>query len=754
MTDHLAPLKAVRQWVCFDAVKVPINARTGGRAASNTPSTWSTYQQVVAFWEKNSDRIKGVGFVFGPSDPFIGIDLDHCLNPETGEIEGWAGDVVEQIGSYVEISPSGDGLHLICRGQVPFSQKKRTVAMPISEAQRAASQRIAAEKGTKQGKTEILIVQSGQYFTITGEPFRDIPITEASESLAIIYDKYFSKGTPSPSKRIEENTPLTDEEIIAKASAAKNFDRFRRLFSGDWTGYSSQSEADAALVSLIVFYTQDADQIERIFARSGLMRDKWSREDYRERTISYALSQSRERYTPPENKAEKGDGTKKGGGKDWIQQRQEEVVQEFNKKYAVIEGPTPRILRERYDPEEDGIVADQLAPSEFRLLTQNEFVPVLDGGNGVKNVSAYKYWLESPKRRQFKQVVFLPGLEREGFRNLWRGFAVEPREGDCRLYLDHLFEVICAGDYNLTDWVTSWLADAVQRPRFRPGTALVIRGRQGAGKGVFVREFGRLFGSHFRQIHQMRHLTGNFNSHLRNCLVLYADEAFWAGDKSAEGPLKGLITEDSLLIERKGIDPEPVPNLIRVIISSNSDWIVPAGVDERRFCVLDASEAHMQDSAYFGAIVEQMKNGGREALLHYLLNWDLSDTNLRHIPRTSALVDQKVNSLDPVMKWWLGILTDGILLPRSDDEESWPSEVSCGELHKDYVNWAGVVGERRRADSQSFGRIMRKISPSLERGRESTVVGGKRRWIYKVPLLEVCRREFVAATYTDWDWPE
>ena len=78
------------------------------------------------------------------------------------------------------------------------------------------------------------------------------------------------------------------------------------------------------------------------------------------------------------------------------------------------------------------------------------------------------------------------------------------------------------------------------------------------------------------------------------------------------------MTEDNIAIEMKGIDVQSLPNYVRLILASNNEWIIPASADQRRFVVIEASEARMQDASYFGSIINQIKNGGREALMYFL----------------------------------------------------------------------------------------------------------------------------------------
>jgi hypothetical protein len=243
-----------------------------------------------------------------------------------------------------------------------------------------------------------------------------------------------------------------------------------------------------------------------------------------------------------------------------------------------------------------------------------------------KKIGIGRWWIDHEQRRQFDGIIYAPGSNAaDGKLNLWNGFGCDSRAGDCGLYLEHLRNNICTGNKEHAEYMLNWMAYAVQHPDRQGEVAVVWRGKEGTGKGVAAKQFGRLFGAHFRHVVHAKHLTGHFNAHLQHCSMLYADESFFAGDRSHESVLKALVTEDTLLIEPKGIDPFSVRNCVHLIMSSNSDWVVPAGADARRYFVLNVGDAHMQDHAYFAAITTQMNNGGREALLHFLQNRELTD---------------------------------------------------------------------------------------------------------------------------------
>ena len=203
-----------------------------------------------------------------------------------------------------------------------------------------------------------------------------------------------------------------------------------------------------------------------------------------------------------------------------------------------------------------------------------------------------------------------------------------------------------------------------------------MRGGRGTGKGTLFRAMSMIFGRHGLHITQSKHLVGNFNSHLRSALWLFADECHWPGDKAAEGVLKGLITEPSLAIEMKGRDVFAAPNRIKLAMASNNDWVVPAGADERRYCVVDVPKTRAQDHDYFGSLNTWIDGGGAAVFLHYLLTRDLSSFNVRAVPKTAALDRQKIEGMPALDRWILEGLDRGMGL-AGDEWTDTPHRVFC-----------------------------------------------------------------------------
>lgn len=262
--------------------KVPYCAGSGARASSADPNTWASFEEAVAAWESSDGRYLGVGFVFAPEDPFCGVDLDDCRDPATGDLAPWAQEIVKELDSYTEVSPSGSGVKIFLCARKPGGRCKAR-----------------CETG------EVEIYDKRRFFTVTGErlALASSGVEERQKELESVYARVFG-GTeggrpditalagPEPAGSFP---PLTDDEILEKASSSRRGgEKFRALWTGRWGDhFGSPSEADGSVVFTLAYYTKDPEQIDRLFRRSGLMRPKWDErrgeETYGRRTVRKAL---------------------------------------------------------------------------------------------------------------------------------------------------------------------------------------------------------------------------------------------------------------------------------------------------------------------------------------------------------------------------------------------------------------------------------------------------------------------------------
>lgn len=284
-------LKQYPNWICWKSIpqprpddpdhigKIPINPKTGGNAQSNNPETWTDFSTAVRAVEKFS----GIGFMFGNS-PFFGVDIDgveyeihNFLNGENNIIAEFA----YGLQSYMELSPSGKGVHIICRGTLP-------------------------KGGRRRGNVEMY--ESGRFFTITGRNIGVIheDISDCTEAIKPLHEKYLGGAKVEPVQRVVQagELPCSAAEVLELARKAKNGCKFQSLFAGNFSEYASQSEADMAFCNMLAFWTGcNAALMDNIFRQSGLMRDKWDRRQsgstYGALTIQKAIEQCEQVYEPP-----------------------------------------------------------------------------------------------------------------------------------------------------------------------------------------------------------------------------------------------------------------------------------------------------------------------------------------------------------------------------------------------------------------------------------------------------------------------
>jgi hypothetical protein len=426
----------------------------------------------------------------------------------------------------------------------------------------------------------------------------------------------------------------------------------------------------------------------------------------------------------------------------------EDKIAELNKGYAlVLVGGKAVVMKNESD-------------SKFSLMPTGAFKTWLDNEPPVMVAKAVvplsKFWLTSPQRRQYHGIVFAPNRSMPAHYNLWRGFACEPKKGDCSKFLEHIKTNVACGNDDLFKWVIGWIAHIFQHPDQKIGTSLALRGDQGTGKTKVGETIGRLLGNHYQLVSDPRYVVGRFNSHLISTLLLHADEAFWAGDHAAEGRLKDLVTGTKHHVELKGFEPIVIDNYVRLLVTGNSNWLVPAGLGERRFAVLDMGEKHKQDHRYFAAIDAQMKAGGDQALLYHLLEFDLSSVNLRTIPKTAALLDQKVSSLSTEQAWWLDMLKSGTLPWGCNQQGACPKDA----LFSQYIEHAKDSGARRRSIETQLGMFLGKVVPDLRIQRLTYCVKidgitvDKQGRVYTFPPLAKCRKAFESILQQDLAWPE
>ena len=263
--------------------KVPYSPQNCGKASVTNPTTWGSLNQCLD--ALSTSGMSGIGFVMTAEVGYTCIDLDDPYEVDSKGIPKYKNPkeiqtrqiaIAEAFDSYSEVSPSGKGLHIWIKATLPSGRRGAAIE----------------------------IYPSGRYMTITGDVHNSSPIKNYQELATQLWQE-LAPNTPSPNVSYEtKEATQSDNEILTIAGDAENGMKFRDLYMGEWQrhGYPSQSEADQALINIIAFYTQDPEQIKRIFRCSALgQRRKAFRDDYFDSPTWGMIPKSFDRQPPSVN---------------------------------------------------------------------------------------------------------------------------------------------------------------------------------------------------------------------------------------------------------------------------------------------------------------------------------------------------------------------------------------------------------------------------------------------------------------------
>lgn len=428
-------------------------------------------------------------------------------------------------------------------------------------------------------------------------------------------------------------------------------------------------------------------------------------------------------------------------------------LHEMNRRFAFVkQGSTHFIVEE---------TIDEYGKPELREYLENTFKTANIGmvqmdGKIQKTASA---WLQWEGRRTYDKIVFMPNVKTSRrFYNLWKGFEVKPTAYDrantsarkgFNDFMSHLRQNIAGGNEEHANYLLGFFAHMIQKPEEKPLVALVFQGGKGVGKNAMIERVAKLLPpQNFKIADDPRYLISNFNGHFEQCLLFVLDEAVWGGDTKHNGKLKGLITGDSILIEKKNREPYTVKNLLRLVIMGNEEWLVPASMDERRYAVFRVGEGRKQDRSFFESMRINMDlNGGNEILMHYLLNFDLSTVEVNNPPATEALIEQKEESYDYFESFFSECLFEGRIVGHFGDD-GWPERIRTSELLDAYKKHAKANGCRF---VDSVWKLTKKIRDFVD-STKVVAYGEERHRSYFLKSLQECRDLWDKRKGVTTDW--
>lgn len=371
------------------------------------------------------------------------------------------------------------------------------------------------------------------------------------------------------------------------------------------------------------------------------------------------------------------------------------------------------------------------------------------------------FWI-SPHTICSSGVEFNPAGTSEHYLNLWVGPTIIPIAGSWTLISGFLLEVICSGDKDCFQYLISYIAHALQRPWEKPGVLIAMLSGQGTGKGTVAKILRKIWSATFLHVHNIDAVTGNFNASLERAFIVFMDEALFSGDRRAADALKSLVTEPVIQINEKHQPARQTSSYHRFFAATNAEHFKNTDRDDRRDFVLRVSEARKGDHEYWQALNAEIDSGGVEAMVHELLAMDLSGFNVRSKPNTKELLEQKLQSLGPIQRWWHDALYRGNIFNDTTFDKD-----DLDTVPQDITRWPHFISTARAIEGVMFvagGRAFRKPSafdlvktfkemcPSAP--QQQKAFGGARHRGFALPSLEQARSDFEAYIGASVKWPE
>jgi hypothetical protein len=271
-------------------------------------------------------------------------------------------------------------------------------------------------------------------------------------------------------------------------------------------------------------------------------------------------------------------------------------------------------------------------------------------------------------------------------------------------------------DYPQQEYESLLLGPIVdRRPHSEPpadhkGVALVLIGPKGIGKTFFAEIICALTGDKYGFITANKNdIFGDFNGHLYLMFVAF-EEAVWANNHQIESILKVFISGKRRPSTKKHHDTQMINNYVRSLILANPGWVVPVSLDERRYMILNPSEARMKDLKYFGALKDGSDSGGLAALMYFFQHYRIGrgKTDIRSAPRTEGFFDQQEESLQLFESWLLEeFLFTGVVRCCGLDnikDVNIGMQINRSDMYEQYLEWSKKAEVRgNKLNSRKFG---------------------------------------------------
>lgn len=315
---------------------------------------------------------------------------------------------------------------------------------------------------------------------------------------------------------------------------------------------------------------------------------------------------------------------------------------EFEENHLMIENPL--LFIKQFDDDSYG----EYCKSSFLSLTEDIRITV-DG----QDVAFFYEWLKDKNKRKYQKIVFDPVLNNDKYWNLYTGFEFDnilPKnewEGVDE-FISHL-NYMCSDDEASFEYLLNYICHIFQKPADRPDVAILLNGAKGTGKDIIISFIENILGNKYvSRVQDLETVFGNFNSSLKNKLVLQINELDGKNGYKHEQALKNLITADTTLINEKMVKPYTIENYIRLFMCSNSDNPLKLTLDNRRYFVIETPK-QKKDISYYTRMRQMLKDKKiLNSIYSYCMKRDIEEFNPRIFPVTNRMKALMQNSVDPI----------------------------------------------------------------------------------------------------------
>jgi hypothetical protein len=621
-------------------------------------------------------------------------------------------------GAYMEVSNSGKGYHIIARysGQRPDHKSKNT-------------------------KLDIELYTGGRHILITGKckPGGDSE-RDFTQELMWIIGEYFAPREIIEAPAVTPSQALSDEELLKKAFKNKNpfsdASIFKSYFDADAevlgvrhphdTNPFDYSSADMSFCNQLAFWSGgNAEQIDRIYRQSKLMRDKWERDDYRNWTISRAIKDCQKFYAAMPEAVE---------------------GEEYNLSLPIL---TISEQRKLFDGFVYVLEENAIRITNGMLLGHDQFKNNFGGSLFTMDAFGQKTTRDAWEAFMLSQVFKFPRCDKTIFNpfkqpgeimkkdglthvNIYMPCDIESTPGDCTLFFNHLKNLL--PDRKDRAILISWMAAVVQNPWRKIMWAPVIQGVEGSGKSLVTNVMLNAIGEAHTHVVNSKDLDNKFNAWLRNKRLIIVPEINTRSRRETIEDLKPMIGDETIQIQGKGADQSSEINYANFIMTTNFKDALSVDDNTRRYAIFlthpqsrsDILNAGM-DGVYFKNLFSWMQNGGYSHCTNFLQSFKIPDDlnpflGLQRAPQTSTSAQAILESEHPLTFEIKEMLEEEPVGMRG----GWVSTIALG----DNLNRGIDIKYAIKQLTDIFGYVKHPLLRDGRAGRVSVLDGGKKPRLY------------------------